>query len=181
MSLKLNTSSGGSITLQEADTASNLTITVPAVTGTLITTASTFAGTGPAFSVTKSANQSISGSTWTKVTFDTEGFDTASFFDTSTSRFTPLVAGYYQVNGAAWMGGQPQQRVSVYKNGTEYKTGPVTANGGGYMNSSNVVCIVYLNGSTDYIELYVYQAGGSQTIDKTATDTYFQGVLVRTA
>jgi hypothetical protein len=40
MSLKLNTASGGSITLQEADTASNLTITVPAVTGTMLTTAS---------------------------------------------------------------------------------------------------------------------------------------------
>jgi len=36
MSLKLNTASGGSITLQEADTASNLTITVPAVTGTAV-------------------------------------------------------------------------------------------------------------------------------------------------
>jgi hypothetical protein len=35
MSLKLNTASGGSITLQEADTASNLTITVPAVSGTI--------------------------------------------------------------------------------------------------------------------------------------------------
>jgi hypothetical protein len=41
MSLKLNTASGGSITLQEADTASNLTLTVPAVTGTMLTTAST--------------------------------------------------------------------------------------------------------------------------------------------
>ena len=40
MSIKLNTASGGSITLQEADTASNLTITVPAVTGTMLTTAS---------------------------------------------------------------------------------------------------------------------------------------------
>ena len=38
MSLKLNTASGGSITLQEADTASNLTITVPATTGTMALT-----------------------------------------------------------------------------------------------------------------------------------------------
>ena len=37
MSLKLNTASGGSITLQEADTASNLTLTVPAVSGTMAT------------------------------------------------------------------------------------------------------------------------------------------------
>jgi hypothetical protein len=40
MSLKLNTASGGSISLQETNTASNLTITVPAVTGTMLTTAS---------------------------------------------------------------------------------------------------------------------------------------------
>jgi hypothetical protein len=37
MSLKLNTASGGSITLQEADTASNLTLTVPAQAGTIVT------------------------------------------------------------------------------------------------------------------------------------------------
>jgi hypothetical protein len=37
MSLKLNTASGGSITLQEADTASNLTLTVPAQTGSIVT------------------------------------------------------------------------------------------------------------------------------------------------
>jgi len=37
MSLKLNTASGGSITLQEADTASNLTLTVPAQAGSVVT------------------------------------------------------------------------------------------------------------------------------------------------
>jgi hypothetical protein len=37
MSLKLNTASGGSITLQEADTASNLTLTVPAQAGSIVT------------------------------------------------------------------------------------------------------------------------------------------------
>lgn len=40
MSLVLQSSGGGSVTLQEAVTASNLTITVPAVTGTMLTTAS---------------------------------------------------------------------------------------------------------------------------------------------
>jgi hypothetical protein len=35
MSLKLNTASGGSITLQETDTASNVTVSLPAVTGTI--------------------------------------------------------------------------------------------------------------------------------------------------
>jgi hypothetical protein len=41
MSIILQSSGGGSVTLQEAVTASNLTITVPAVTGTMLTTAST--------------------------------------------------------------------------------------------------------------------------------------------
>jgi hypothetical protein len=36
MSIKLNTASGGSITLQEADTASNLTLTVPAQAGSIV-------------------------------------------------------------------------------------------------------------------------------------------------
>jgi hypothetical protein len=44
MSLKLNTASGGSITLQEADTASNLTLTVPATAGTILTTNSNLTG-----------------------------------------------------------------------------------------------------------------------------------------
>lgn len=39
MSLKLNSSGGGSVTLQEPNTASTLTIGLPAVNGTVITTA----------------------------------------------------------------------------------------------------------------------------------------------
>jgi hypothetical protein len=46
MSIVLQSSGGGSVTLQEPVTASNLTITVPAVTGTMALTASpTFTGT----------------------------------------------------------------------------------------------------------------------------------------
>ena len=41
MSIVLQSSGGGSVTLQEPVTASNLTITVPAVSGTMLTTAST--------------------------------------------------------------------------------------------------------------------------------------------
>lgn len=175
MAVKLNSSSGGSVTLQEPTTASNYVATLPTRTGNV-------SMDGPAFSVSKNANQSISGSTWTKISFQTEEFDTNNNFDNTTNyRFTPTVAGYYQVSGCAWMGGQPQQRVTVWKNGTYYRTGHVTANGGGYNNSSFVSCLVYLNGSTDYIELYAYQAGGAQTIDQSLQDTYFQGVMVRSA
>ena len=54
------------------------------------------AAAGPAFSAYLSANQSVSANVFTKITFDTEDFDTNSNF--SSSRFTPTVAGYYQLN-----------------------------------------------------------------------------------
>jgi hypothetical protein len=65
--IKLSTPSSGSISLSPADTASNLTITVPAVTGTMLTTAST----GTVLQVVQtswSAYQGISSSTFADVT-----------------------------------------------------------------------------------------------------------------
>lgn len=61
------------------------------------------AGTGPAFSAYQSTQQTgISVGVFTKVNLQTEEFDTNSCFDTSTSTFTPNVAGYYQVSGTVW-------------------------------------------------------------------------------
>ena len=48
----------------------------------------------PAFSAYRLTDQSVTGSTWTKVQLGTEEFDTANAFDSSTNyRFTPQVAG----------------------------------------------------------------------------------------
>ena len=48
----------------------------------------------PSFAVKKgSDNQALSSATWTKVTFDTELFDSNNNF--ASSRFTPTVAGQY--------------------------------------------------------------------------------------
>lgn len=54
----------------------------------------------PAFSAYQSVAQTLASTTITKITFTTEEFDTNSCYDTSTSRFTPTVAGYYQINGS---------------------------------------------------------------------------------
>ena len=40
-----------------------------------------------AFSATKSTTQSMASGTWTKITFDTEEFDTGNMYDASTSKF----------------------------------------------------------------------------------------------
>jgi len=168
----LTQSADNSGVLQLASGAGNL-VTVPSVTGTMITTASTFAGTGPAFSAYKSTTQSLSSATFTKLTFDTEEFDTNNNF--ASSRFTPTVAGYYQITGALNNSTGTQTLTYIYKNGSQFKQGI-----NGNLFSSNQSSLIYLNGSTDYVELYGYFGTGTST-GSGAEQTYFQGVLVRAA
>jgi hypothetical protein len=183
MSLKLNTASGGSITLQEADTASNLTITVPSETGTMITTASTFAGTGPAFSAYNTSSQSVSNNTFTKVTLQTEVFDTNNNFASST--FTPTVAGYYQINGLLRATGTSMTGAIavLYKNGSVYTYGQ--AFDGVSISSAQLTVteVIYMNGSTDYLELYGYITATSPAFGYAANhiNCRFSGALVRVA
>lgn len=139
--------------------------------------------TGPSFAAWQSTLQSVPNATFTKLEFQTEEWDTATAFDSATNyRFTPLVAGYYQVSGtyqsASAINGQ--MLVAIYKNGAVWKQGnQVTAN-------SNLACtisaLVFLNGSTDYVELFGFQASGvavnSQALQQC---TWFQAALVRAA
>ena len=138
--------------------------------------------TVPAFSATLGTTQTISNATWTKVQLDTEEFDTTSAFDLSNSRFTPQVAGYYDVQTHIRFeySTMTQHNVSVYKNGVSVKqtalvrgqTSPSEAGGSS---------LIYMNGSTDYIELYGY-LGGTGTIKfQTASAparSYFSAHLV---
>jgi hypothetical protein len=173
--IKLSTPSSGSISLSPADTASNLTITVPAVTGTM-------AIQGAAFSAFRSSTQqTVSNATWTKIQFDSEEFDTASCYDNATNyRFTPNVAGYYQCN---WMI-QFDNTVGtliltiLYKNGSAFKRGDAIT-GGSY--SAGGSALVYMNGTTDYIEAYIYQASGGSRATDGGASTFFQASMVRAA
>ena len=139
-------------------------------------------GVAPALSAYLSTNQTITGSTFTKVTFDIEDFDTNSNF--ASSRFTPTVAGYYQVNGKmdaqASTGGVTRCILSIYKNGSGYRRGIDT--NGTVAYTSVVSDVVYLNGSTDYIELYGYITAGTTAIINSGSNlTYFSACLVRGA
>jgi len=176
--IKLSTPSSGSISLSPADTASNLTITVPAVTGTMITTASTFAGTGPAFSAYPSSSQSVTSATFTKINFDTELFDTNNNF--ASSRFTPTVAGYYQINAYLTVATTVTRcLVTLYKNGS--RVAVLSDTDGSSANTSGGSTLIYFNGSTDYIEVYGYLVGVSPQFFGAVDSTYFSGSLVRSA
>jgi hypothetical protein len=143
----------------------------------------TAVGNGPAFSAYLNGSQTISASTWTKITLNAEDFDTNNNF--ASNRFTPTVAGYYLITVVSQMAGTglTYPSVGVYKNGTLWGTGNSTSN-----STGEIVCsgstLVYLNGSTDYVEMYIqsFTSAGSVTVRGDArTQTVMTGVLARAA
>lgn len=139
------------------------------------------AGTGPAFSAYLSANQLITAGTWTKLQVNVEEFDTNSCYDNVTNyRFTPTVAGYYQVSGgidATSSASYSSNAVSVFKNGTLLKRGSASNVG----ITQTISILVYLNGSTDYVELYGYVNGTTTRFSGGSDTGYFQASMVRSA
>jgi hypothetical protein len=175
MSLILQSSGGGQITLQEPATASNFTQTLPAADGVTMVT-----GNMPAFSAYANATQTISNGTFTKVTYSVEDFDTNNNF--ASSRFTPTVAGYYQINAHCAYGagsGSGETLIAIYKNGTRFADG-MDADGSNY--GYPVSSLIYCNGTSDYLEIYTLQSsGGNKDLSGNRWGTYFNGALVRAA
>lgn len=173
----------GTITLDAPNVAGTTVLTLPTANGTVLTTANTFAaGTGPAFSAYSNAqSSSVTSGVSTKLLFQTEEFDTNSNYNNSTSVFTPTVAGYYQVNaGTQGAGTINQAQIILYKNGSAFK------NGNYLLNQGNAVipvlsALVYMNGTTDYLEVYGYLTGTGLTFYFGLPQTHFQAFLARSA
>jgi len=178
----------GAITIAAPAVSGTNTITLPANTGTAITTASTavvtqamlstnVASNGPAFSAYLANTQTVSASTTTKVNFDTKLFDTNSNF--ASSRFTPTIAGYYQVNASIQFLGTTNSSIFIYKTGSNYQQGVYTGVNGGNPVLT-ISSLVYCNGSTDYIEIYGNNASGT-SFNGNILITWFNGFLARSA
>ena len=136
----------------------------------------------PAFSAYRAGpNQALTTATQTKVELNAEDFDTNSNFDSSTNyRFTPTVAGYYQISGSVGLTGTNTRIIcSIYKNGSAYFRGiDASVN----LSQAIVSGLVYFNGSTDYVELYAFGTFvGTSDISSGQIYTYFTGALIRGA
>jgi hypothetical protein len=171
--LKGNASGTGTVTLETPNTNSDLTISMPAAAGTMMVS-----GNMPAFSAFSNSAQTLSAATTTKIQINTEEFDTASAFDNTTNyRFTPQVAGYYQVNCNFAIGTITSNlQAYIYKNGASFKVSTNPSSGG----ACGLSALIYLNGSTDYIEFYAFSTAANIVVTG-ASQTYFQAVLVRAA
>ena len=171
--------SGNNIINENADTipigASGDTITVP--------TGATFSAPNivntPAFAAKMSGTQSIAHDTSTKLQLNTEIFDTASAYDTSTYKFTPQTAGKYYctLNILFDGGGQGNLRIAnaqIYFNGSlAYISGDDKATGYENNGRESLSAIITFNGSSDYIEPYAYAfTQNSANITMGGTPTY---------
>ena len=167
-----------------ASTASGLVVT-PDNSGNILLQYNGVAA--PSFSAYVGTNQSISSGVFTKMQCSTEEWDTASCYDNVTNyRFTPTVAGYYQFNGmwGAAAGSPTRVLIALYKNGSVARYGlDLGATGASFNNGAGdvVSAMLYMNGTTDYVELYAYAFGGATIQGGNSSSGYFQGCLLRGA
>lgn len=177
-SLVISGDTSGTVTLDAPSVAGANTITFAAQTGTLNVAA-------PAFSASRGSDQTVTLGVETKILFANEQFDTNNCYDSTTNyRFTPNVAGYYQVNWAV-CGRVATTFTSIYsvlfKNGSFFQysgelNATITANTNATVTGS---AVVYMNGTTDYLEVYGY-LGGSGTANF-RSQCHFSASLARGA
>ena len=164
-----------------------MTVTISGTNGiTLPNGATQSTGAGPAFSAYLGSNQTVTSGSWTKLNINTKVFDTNTNYDATTNyRFTPTVAGYYQVNGSVYGGGSTNTTnviSAIYKNGSVYLTGSyISASANPQSNQASIIStLIYMNGSTDYIEFYGQITGsGTCTISSGSANTQFNACLLR--
>lgn len=120
----------------------------------------------PMATLRRAAAQTIATNTYTVIAYDTEVLDTAGYHSTVTnpSRYTPLRAGKYQVSGVAAFATNSTglRAASFYKNGTildgsETKLGAMAT-----LPTALPLPTIHvdMNGTTDYLEMAVFQNTG---------------------
>ena len=130
----------------------------------------------------QAAGQSVLTGTWTKITFSTEVYDPMGWFDAVTNyRFTPKMAGLYLVtcrNGFNALGDQKEFDLALYKNGVAHRF-IIFLNGAAALVVTSFTTLVYMNGTTDYLEQYVYHDHGvARDALSGASTTEFSAVYV---
>lgn len=152
----------------------------PTVFGTV--PASKISAVGPAFSAYRATStQAITTATTTKVALNAEDFDTAACFDSTTNyRFTPNVAGYYRFE---WLVNITAASVTsavafLRKNGSDVASGTSTPATTTQIQTGGSK-LIYMNGSSDYVELFVYATGTSLTVAVGTDKAFLTGSFVR--
>jgi hypothetical protein len=140
-------------------------------------------GNTPAFEAHRSTDQTIADLTSTKVQFDTELFDTDSAYDNVTNyRFTPQVAGKYFVYSQLMMSDTTgtfkllQVNLDLKKNGSTLRSPQMYFNALATHYTASVYGSVDMNGSSDYLEIFVLtrrDGGGNSKVNGSNQSSFF--------
>jgi hypothetical protein len=135
----------------------------------------------PAFSAYNTQNQQVPNTTWTKINFVSEFYDTDSAYDTSTSRFT-VPSGkagkyFFMYNLRTEAAFEDEERFlgKFYKNGSayEYSISELRSSKSS-MNMQQTLSITLDLSVGDYIEVYSYHDEGANVVYET-DNCIFQG------
>jgi len=178
----------GAVTLTVPATAGTQTVTFPAATGTAMVS-----GNMPAFRAYSSGNFTISTGAYAILPLNTKSFDTNTCYNNTGSTvtlngvsapqysFAPNIAGYYQVNLAVSTSATGTQiNPVIYKNGSAVIYGTVSNGITGYAGGGVASDLVYMNGTSDYIQAYCY-ISVSGSLFGASNGCVFSAELVRTS
>jgi len=136
----------------------------------------------PMFKAHLNSAQTIATSTLTKLQFDTESFDTNSWYDSSTNyRYTPLKAGKYLVIGRLRYNNNNtgERSLHIYKNGAVDSLIAIYCSASGEIPIVEITSLVDMNGSTDYLELFTNQTtGGNADTTTGAVNNEFSAIYI---
>lgn len=134
----------------------------------------------PNFLAYLSTATSVTSGTETVVPFDKTRFNVGGYFDTTSHRFTPLVAGTYLVSATINCIGSPVTSGVLFFNQSGVDVASTNLN----FNGSSALSFTYLaqmNGTTDYLEVTAIVNGTSPKINSagdTRAVTIFQGFRI---
>jgi len=130
-----------------------------------------------------SNTQSVPNATNTKINLGATDFNVGGAFDLANVRFQPTVAGYYKVDlRVGWdsLSGGQNSGAFIYKNGVTISGSFLPGStGGGSGLGAQLSDLVFLNGSSDYLEMWGSQAsGGNSNVTTDENYTHFSAFLV---
>jgi hypothetical protein len=141
----------------------------------------TFASVGdntPSFFVTLSGDQSIGNESWTKITFDTETWDTDSAFASNKFTVPTGEAGKYYIAAKTALDSIDDNEltaISIYKNGSQIGTTQFEARSPGTNKAQFLVVNTILDlSASDYLEVYAFHAEGA-SVNALSARSYFGG------
>lgn len=127
------------------------------------------------------AQSGLASGVYTKINLNTADINTGGGFDIAASRFQPTMAGNYLVFIQTVMNMTAANKtltVAVRKNGTQMANFGQVAPSATYIASA-VTEIVALNGSTDYVEMFVaHDNSGSSSVSGSGNQTYMLATLL---